>query len=364
MLNGRVYGGHRIDAQNTNLFVTAKDEEPEFVEWGYGGMGSVKAGKQHGGTQWSRLQSNSAGVGGGGVDDDDDGGGMTWVRKRREQRERERKEKEEKAKAEAEAGVVQPSPVSVVDNQASDPPPPSAAAVEEQPKQDQTSTPAPASISPIDDLSTPTFDQTQPRSQPQLPVLLPAPPDENTGPDHNPIGDNNNTDKDKKLQHITTTVNVPAPGAHHHYHHHRSASYVGSNTSQSGVNSSVSLLGSGGVVGRSEGDKEWEVVMSPLRMSFEGVGDVERAGVVVGEKVQDDNVSGSASGSESSESEDGDGDESEGGDDEPEDEEEAEVFFRFSSIPCAKLTLFFWQRIRKTALGAGVEKISRHKDGG
>ena len=48
MLNGRVYRGRQIDGQNTNLFVTAKDEEPEFVEWGYGGMGSVKAGKQHG----------------------------------------------------------------------------------------------------------------------------------------------------------------------------------------------------------------------------------------------------------------------------------------------------------------------------
>jgi hypothetical protein len=42
MLNGRVYGSKRALAQQ-NLFETAKTEEQEFVEWGYGGMGAVKS---------------------------------------------------------------------------------------------------------------------------------------------------------------------------------------------------------------------------------------------------------------------------------------------------------------------------------
>jgi hypothetical protein len=47
LLNGRVYGarrGHQL--KNSNLFETARDTEPEFVEWGYGGMGSNKTATQ------------------------------------------------------------------------------------------------------------------------------------------------------------------------------------------------------------------------------------------------------------------------------------------------------------------------------
>jgi hypothetical protein len=108
MLNGRVYGAKK----NTNPFANARDEEPEFVEWGYGGMGSVKGAKSAGvGNNWHRLQGGSAmgtpdkprihvGVGGvsagmGATDVDlDDGSGLSWVKEKRERKAREEKERE------------------------------------------------------------------------------------------------------------------------------------------------------------------------------------------------------------------------------------------------------------------------------
>ena len=94
-----------------------RSEEPEFVEWGYGGMGSVKTAASVGAdNKWSRVTGSSAiGSGAGGswqkdsrgraapaADPDDDGSGMAWLKKRREQREREKKEAEA-AKPAAEA---------------------------------------------------------------------------------------------------------------------------------------------------------------------------------------------------------------------------------------------------------------------
>ncbi|KIK03800.1 hypothetical protein K443DRAFT_461072 [Laccaria amethystina LaAM-08-1] len=114
MLNGRVYGGPKRDP-NANPFANARDEEPEFVEWGYGGMGSVKGAKSAGvsGTNWDRLHGNGS-VNGSKQEaqekedeNGDDGSGMGWVKKRREKKEREekeRKEKEEKEKLEQEKG--------------------------------------------------------------------------------------------------------------------------------------------------------------------------------------------------------------------------------------------------------------------
>lgn len=114
MLNGRVYGGPKRDP-NANPFANARDEEPEFVEWGYGGMGSVKGAKSAGvsGTNWDRLHGNGS-VNGSKQEaqekedeNGDDGSGMGWVKKRREKKEREereRKEKEEREKLEQEKG--------------------------------------------------------------------------------------------------------------------------------------------------------------------------------------------------------------------------------------------------------------------
>jgi hypothetical protein len=70
------------------------------VEWGYGGMGSVRSGGM-----WAKVQSDQktflghtkergrAGAPAAEADDDDDdGSGMGWVKKRREERERQKRE--------------------------------------------------------------------------------------------------------------------------------------------------------------------------------------------------------------------------------------------------------------------------------
>ncbi|KAF7301680.1 hypothetical protein MIND_00733500 [Mycena indigotica] len=110
MLNGRVYGSRNADGTH-NPFGNARDDDPEFVEWGYGGMGSVRHGV--GSSAWKSVQAGGAktngsstkgevyvgmGVVGDGDEDDDDGTGMGWVRRRREAREREAREREEKEK--------------------------------------------------------------------------------------------------------------------------------------------------------------------------------------------------------------------------------------------------------------------------
>ncbi|KAI0045096.1 hypothetical protein FA95DRAFT_172802 [Auriscalpium vulgare] len=109
MLNGRVYGAPRRPPPTG--FENVPDKEPEFVEWGFGGMGSVKHAGAGGGA-WAKVQSASsavagrgrsmerAGAGAGGGGEEDDGSGMAWLRKRREAREK--KEAEERARAQDE----------------------------------------------------------------------------------------------------------------------------------------------------------------------------------------------------------------------------------------------------------------------
>jgi hypothetical protein len=104
MLNGRVYGARKH--HRTNPFDNIPDKEPEFVEWGYGGMGSVRAGGM-----WTKVQSDGtffdghghergrSGAPNSGADDEDDGSGMVWLKKRRA--ERELKKREEQAAQEA-----------------------------------------------------------------------------------------------------------------------------------------------------------------------------------------------------------------------------------------------------------------------
>ncbi|THH05318.1 hypothetical protein EW145_g4886 [Phellinidium pouzarii] len=97
LLNGRVYGAR--NTPTANPFATVRDAEPEFVEWGHGGMGSVKGARAtKNASAWAALQSSQRLLVGHAVDeerdDDDDGSGMGWVRRRREQREREKKERE------------------------------------------------------------------------------------------------------------------------------------------------------------------------------------------------------------------------------------------------------------------------------
>ncbi|KIY73851.1 hypothetical protein CYLTODRAFT_416506 [Cylindrobasidium torrendii FP15055 ss-10] len=86
MLNGHWYGARKKD-----IFSTVPDAEPEFVEWGYGGMGAVKSQAELGGRVWGKLQSDGADMYG------EEGSGMAWIRQRRAERERAAKEKLEAA---------------------------------------------------------------------------------------------------------------------------------------------------------------------------------------------------------------------------------------------------------------------------
>jgi hypothetical protein len=95
MLNGRVYG-----YRQANPFANVQDQEPEFVEWGHGGAGSVRSNNSTGSSMYAGVQSagrvsvGHTGASGGGDAEEDDGSGVAWLRKRREARERERREKE------------------------------------------------------------------------------------------------------------------------------------------------------------------------------------------------------------------------------------------------------------------------------
>ncbi|KAF7323296.1 hypothetical protein HMN09_00110400 [Mycena chlorophos] len=267
MLNGRVYGAKNADGTH-NPFGNARDEpESEFVEWGYGGMGSVRHGV--GSSAWSRVQaggSNSTtprtkaptsgavhvgmGVVGDGDEDGDDGSGMAWVRRRREAREREARERAEKEKTEAEAA----DPIT-----------------EDQQPQPGDSTPtlteaAPLSSSPI---------QSPALLAPDPPPVVADPPAE---------------------EHILSAVTLPAGFRGHHGHgHHRSSS--------------------------------------------------DALGIADTKLTDESPLSSSAASTASSDSEDESDDEGDGADDDDDvdaDEEE--------------------QKRRATALGAGVEKVSRHKD--
>ncbi|KAF8558503.1 hypothetical protein OG21DRAFT_1504244 [Imleria badia] len=61
MLNGRIYGAKRYAAQTlANPFANVR-EEPEFVEWGYGGMGSVHASAGIANDMWKGLQRSERG---------------------------------------------------------------------------------------------------------------------------------------------------------------------------------------------------------------------------------------------------------------------------------------------------------------
>lgn len=88
MLNGRVYGRRRpYNKASTDPFAIVRDAEPEFVEWGYGGMGSNKSNTNSSmGSAWKAVQNgtNASTFG----NDEDDASGMAWVKKRRAAREK------------------------------------------------------------------------------------------------------------------------------------------------------------------------------------------------------------------------------------------------------------------------------------
>ncbi|KZV91049.1 hypothetical protein EXIGLDRAFT_750298 [Exidia glandulosa HHB12029] len=115
MLNGRVYGAARSDSPQRSARNT---QEPQFVEWGYGGMGSVQnrnvLAKGGAAADWGKLQSNASNVVADVPEEEDDGSGMAWVRRRRAQREKERLEKERQEREAAAAAPADPSVLSAV----------------------------------------------------------------------------------------------------------------------------------------------------------------------------------------------------------------------------------------------------------
>lgn len=350
MLNGRVYGGRRINAQNTNLFATAKDEDPEFVEWGYGGMGSVKS-RSTGGSQWNRLQSGAAmglkspgsGTGGDG-DEEDDGGGMAWVKKRKEQREKAKKE-EEVAKRESEKAITGaklessgappmvhteavPLPSSEVESSSKD------TTVEEPVAKPAKSVPSPIRIPPL----------------PSEDIAVLSHP---ASPSAHPVRPSTATSTTSEEHRITTTIAVPAPLPHPHHHHRRSNSANMSQTSSTYLASGVDGERERGRVG------ERERTLSPLRsagVEVDGWADDGGVGVIAGdatlllphhEKEEDeerDIMSRSESDSSSGESES----ESEGEDDDDdvEDEDvEAEVCYLYLPHPRTHVHLYVKDRL-------------------
>lgn len=123
MLNGRVYGAPRDPSPGR---AGRSFEEPKFVEWGYGGMGSVQnqtLAKGGAAADWGKLQSNARTIASGDADaettaaaeDEDDGSGMAWVRRRRAQKEKERLEKE---RQEREAAAAAPAAVPAAEDAA------------------------------------------------------------------------------------------------------------------------------------------------------------------------------------------------------------------------------------------------------
>jgi hypothetical protein len=117
MLNGRVYGARKD--RSSNVFDNIPDKEPEFVEWGYGGMGSVRSGGM-----WAKVQGDQTAFLGHTEErgrtgapaaeaDEDDGSGMGWVKKRREERERQKREELAASEAASKTDVGSaPNPVS------------------------------------------------------------------------------------------------------------------------------------------------------------------------------------------------------------------------------------------------------------
>jgi hypothetical protein len=111
MLNGRVYGRRRpYNKASTDPFANVRETEPEFVEWGYGGMGSNKSNTNSSmGSAWKAVQnrSNASAFG----NDEDDASGMAWVKKRRAARERAKLEADQPQSQPGDAGLEIPEPV-------------------------------------------------------------------------------------------------------------------------------------------------------------------------------------------------------------------------------------------------------------
>ncbi|KAF5358509.1 hypothetical protein D9756_001964 [Leucocoprinus leucothites] len=256
LLNGRYYGV-KPRPNNANPFANARDDEPDFVEWGYGGMGSVKNAKSSGAHgHWQRLHTNSvSSTGGKEVDEDeDDGSGMAWIKKRREQREKEKKEREEKERSDREA-VEKAESADTVPETPFPPAAPSTSLLSPQsalevpgsatPRERTASRPGTAnstgtaqSASSSSFTATPANQAPTPKaSTPTLNLPLPPPPTLIVTPSSSstPVPSSSAvptpcattplaTTPGEDPEHVTRAVNIPAPAHHYHHRHSRAGS--------------------------------------------------------------------------------------------------------------------------------------------
>ncbi|KAF9072899.1 hypothetical protein BDP27DRAFT_1319597 [Rhodocollybia butyracea] len=404
MLNGRVYGAKRTaSGAPINPFANAKDDpDPEFVEWGYGGMGSVKNVRDGvGGRVWGRVvgdgkmygandtkeQSNaglSAQKGGVKDDDDDDGSGMGWVRKRREAREREAKEKAEReaqerlnnetlAKEAQEKGNEKDTTEPDVSDARS-----LASTITNGTTGTATSAntvrniPSPLPLPDVGDIDSPGIDSSgavgtptptigsnmvtptqsvvgTPRAR-AIEAFLSSPPcsDIRTASMSRQTSSISSTSTiaspGKDEHHVMTAVNVPAPPpmskSHSHSHsHHRSRS-LGDVSKLAECEPSEDKTHSEEAKPEAAiGERAAEYLVSPLADGQNEDRDSPDSG-----RGRRDSTSSSSASSISSESEsESDSEKNENEDDDEEDDETEE------------------EKARKTSLSAGVEKISRHK---
>ncbi|KLO19742.1 hypothetical protein SCHPADRAFT_885326 [Schizopora paradoxa] len=332
LLNGRVYG--YSGARSGNPFKNVKDQEPEFVEWGHGGMGSIHANSGHG-SEWARLQSNkklSVGhaEGQNEGDGDDDGSGMGWVKRRREQREKERKEREAKEKAEglegkgdavgteARIGAVETPSITI--RSAS----PLTGVGEDDSRggdrvEESASANAGTTAKSVAETSSTTPAQTKEGS---------------TQP------------TEAAPEHVYTAVTLPA---HLPKHHHRDQVHRSASAGSSHVSTPVTEHPSANILAGTSSSSS-----SATMLPFGAAGTPSRSSPLADSSITIETASlvspGALSVSSSSSTEDSDSeDEVEREDDEDEDEDD-EVLDEAE------------EEARKTALSAGVEKVSKHKD--
>ncbi|KAH9934981.1 uncharacterized protein B0H18DRAFT_494722 [Fomitopsis serialis] len=346
LLNGRVYGAKRFN--NANPFANARSEEPRFVEWGYGGMGSVQS-NGVGANIWAKVQS-SGGVSVGAHesasksrpssarDDDDDGSGMAWVQKRRARKEQERK-KTESSEQTTSTVAEEPPPATEPHASGSDFDPPAG--------KEDTAPEQVLSVSPT-----------------QLDAALPE-----------------GRDTPTKEQHMLQAVTLPPV---HHHHHHRGPSYGTLERVSSAIRVEAER--------KDSTDTVRDHRLHPAQEQQQGaevtaeVEDARPRADSVSSKTSAESSSSSSSGNDDADEEDLES--PQGGEEEDEEDMDEELEVRSScscthrswrvprSYPGRRPTIVrssavcglcadcmcSQERARLTALGAGVEKISRHKE--
>ena len=328
-----------------DFIFTFPSDEPEFVEWGYGGMGSVKSAASSGAdNRWSRVTGHSSFGGGSGEvgwskergrgrvakDDDDDGSGLAWVKKRREQREREKKEREAQEAADKENGAQSEAHAEAA---------PCADAADPDPPRGRTEKDSDATV--VEEPEEAKGKQLE-EADPEKAASVVSTPD---------------------AEHVTTAVTVPARAAHGH---HRS----GSMTIERVPSIASHILPMPRPERRGSQDTARATSPAPERGSAEQINIMGELDEDITEGIagpRDRRASASSSTSASNTEDEGDADTEESpkepyAEDDDEDDEDEVSTHLILTLPAYMLIHCFLQIARLTARGAGVEKISRHKD--